>query len=540
MALSKAAREALDSQTRAYIEQVEREASRSQKAEQRWQRKYQTLEQRYEVLEERHRLLLFKRFARSSEQEPAGQQQLFAEAEETAEVSQTPEVEATTVTVAAHERKKGGRKGIDERHPRIDVLHDISEEEKQCACGDELVHIGEETREIVQVIPEQMWVERHVYPKYACHTCEGSGDEDRPAVRIAAREATILPRSIASPALIAFILVNKFVDHLPFYRQEKRFARIGIDISRQDMSNWTITVAQAIKPLIERFVALIRGGPFVQMDETELQVLKEPDRANTARSYMWLARGGPPDAPVLVYHYSRTRSGEYPRTLLEDYEGYVQADAYRVYRMLAEELGFILVGCWAHARRKFFEAGKATKKAGAAEIALKYIGGLYQAERELRAKDLEPQEFVEQRRAKVEPILAEFRPWLEEKQKTVVPSTLLGKAVEYTLNEWDALSRYLDRPEITPDNNAAENAIRPFVLGRKNWLFSGSPRGADASCAIYSLIETAKHNGLDPFAYLNYVFTNVPTITADDQWDELLPHNLDQETLAAALPTAMQ
>jgi transposase len=459
MALSEAAREKLDSTTRSYIEKLER-------AENRWQRKYQTLEQRYEVLEERHRLLLFKRFARSSEQEPAGQQQLFAEAEETVEAPEATEEQETTVTVAAHERKKGGRKGIDERHPRIEVVHDISEKEKQCACGDELMRIGEETREIVQVIPEQMWVERHVYPKYGCHACEGSGDEDRPAVRIAPREATILPRSIASPALIAFILVNKFVDHLPFYRQEKRFGRIGIEISRQDMSNWTITVAQAIKPLIERFVALIRGGPFVQMDETELQVLKEPDRANTAKSYMWLARGGPPEASVLVYHYSRTRNSEYPRTLLEDYEGYVQADAYRVYRMLAEALGFILVGCWAHARRKFFEAGKATKKAGAAEIALKYIGRLYQAERELRAKDLDPKKFVEQRRAKVEPILAEFRAWLDEKKKTVVPSTLLGKAVEYTLAEWDALSRYLDRPQITPDNNAAENAIRPFVLGR--------------------------------------------------------------------------
>jgi len=540
MALSEAARARLDPATRSYIEKIEREASRSQKAEQRWQRKYQTLEQRYEVLEERHRLLLFKRFARSSEQEPVGQQQLFAEAEETAEVPEATEGQQTTVTVAAHERKRGGRKGIDERHPRIDVVHDISEEDKQCACGDELVRIGEETREIVQVIPEQMWVERHVYPKYGCHTCEGSGDEDRPAVRIATREATILPRSIASPALVAFILVNKFVDHLPFYRQEKRFVRIGIDISRQDMSNWAITVAGAIKPLVQRFVASIRGGPFVQIDETELQVLKEPDRANTAKSYMWLARGGPPEAPVLVYHYSQTRNSEYPRALLEDYEGYVQADAYRVYRMLAEALGFILVGCWAHARRKFFEASKATKKTGAAEIALKYIGRLYHAERELRARDLDPTEFAEQRRAKVEPILAEFHPWLKEKQKTVVPSTLLGKAVEYTLNEWDALSRYLDRPEITPDNNAAENAIRPFVLGRKNWLFSGSPRGAEASCAIYSLIETAKHNGLNPFAYLNYVFNKVPTIAAEDEWDELLPHRLDQATVDAALPTAMK
>ena len=540
MTLSEAARQTLDPQTRAYLEELERNASTSKKAEDRWRNKYHNLEQRYEVLEERHRLLLFKRFARSSEQEPAGQQHLFAEAEETAEVVEPDETESTTVTVPAHERKKAGRKAIDPQHPRIEVLHDISDEDKQCGCGDELVRIGEETREILQVVPEQMWVERHVYPKYGCHTCEGSGDEDRPAVRIARREATILPRSIASTALVAFILVNKFVDHLPFYRQEKRFARIGIDISRQDMSNWTITVARAIKPLIERFVLRIRGGPFMQMDETPLQVLNEPGRANTTKSYMWIARGGPPEAPIVVYHYSPTRGSDYPRSLLADFEGHLQADAYRVYRMLAEEIGFILVGCWAHARRKFHEAAQASKKAGAAQEGMKHIRRLYEIERQLRGEDLSPEEFVDKRREKVLPVLDEFSSWLKKKEKTVVPSSLLGKAVAYTINEWDALSRYLDRAEISPDNNAAENSVRPFVVGRRNWLFSGAPRGAEASCAIYSLIETAKHNGLDPFAYLNYVFKKAPHIHDAEGWDELLPSRLDEATLTAALPTALK
>ena len=530
MTLSEAARQTLDPATRSYIAELE-------DGQQQWQRRYESLQQRYEVLEERHRLLLFKRFARSSEQQPVEQQQLFSEAEDTAELAGT---EQTTVTVPAHERKKAGRRAIDPRHPRIEVLHDISDEEKQCGCGDELVRIGEETREVVQVIPEQMWIERHVYPKYGCRACEGSGDEDRPAVRIAERETTILPRSIASPALVAFILVNKFVDHLPFYRQEKRFARIGIDISRQDMSNWTITVGRAIKPLIERFVVWIRGGPFMQMDETPLQVLNEPGRANTRKSYMWLARGGPPEAPVVVYHYSRTRGSDYPRSLLDGYEGYLQADAYRVYRMLAEELGFTLVGCWAHARRKFHEAAQASKKAGAAEEGMKYIGRLYEIERELRAEDLTAQAFVDKRREKVEPVLAEFSSWLKKQQLSVVPSSLLGKAVAYTIHEWDALSRYLDRKEITPDNNAAENHVRPFVVGRRNWLFSGAPRGAEASCAIFSLIETAKHNGLDPFAYLNYVFEKAPFIHDAEGWDQILPNRLDEAMLAAALPTALK
>jgi len=538
MTLSEAARRTLDPATRAYLEELERNASSSKKAEDRWRRKYETLEQRYEVLEERHRLLLFKRFARSSEQEPVGQQQLFAEAEETAEVPEPDETETTTVP--AHERKKAGRKAIDPRHPRIEIFHDISDEQKRCGCGAELVRIGEEPREIVQVIPEQMWIERHVYPKYGCHACEGSGDENRPAVLIAPREATILPRSIASTALVAFILVNKFVDHLPFYRQENRFARIGIDISRQDMSNWTIAVARAIKPLLERFVLMIRGGPFIQMDETPLQVLNEPERANTTKSYMWLARGGPPQAPVVVYHYSRTRGSDYPRSVLDGFEGYLQADGYRVYRMLAQEIGFTLVGCWAHARRRFHEAAQASKKAGAAHEGMKHIRRLYEIERELRGEDLSPQEFRDNRREKVQPVLDQFSSWLKAKQQTVVPQSLLGKAVTYALHEWDALSRYLDRPEITPDNNAAENSVRPFVVGRRNWLFSGAPRGAEASCAIYSLIETAKHNGLDPFAYLNYVFQKAPLIHDAEGWDQLLPNRLDEATLTAALPTALK
>lgn len=532
MGLSEAAQQTLTLETRAYIEELER-------ADEKWRTKYQTLELRYEVLEERHRLLLYKRFVRSSEQEPVEQQQLFTEDEQSAEAVDTAD-ESEETTVTGHTRKKPGRKAIDPRHPRIEVVHDIRDEEKQCGCGDELVRIGQDSREIVQMIPEQIWIERHVYPKYGCHTCEGSGDEDRPAVRIAPRKATILPRSIASPALVSFILVNKFVDHLPFYRQEKRFARIGIDISRQDMSNWTITVGTAVKPLIERMVALIRGGPFTQMDETPLQVLNEPGRANTTKSYMWLSRGGPPGSPVVVYHYSETRRSDYPRTLLEGYEGHLQADAYRVYRTLAEEFGFTLVGCWAHARRRFHEAVQASKQVGAAHEGMKHIRKLYQIERELRAKDFSPEAFVEKRREKVLPVFKELRSWLEKKERTVVSSTLLGTAVAYTLREWDALTRYLDRAEITPDNNAAENSIRPFVQGRRNWLFSGAPRGAHASCAIYSLVETAKQNGLDPFAYLNYVFEQAPLMHAPEDWDQLLPNRLDATTLRTALPSPLK
>ena len=475
------------------------------------------------ILNERLNLLLYRRFGRSAESAADGQGELFTEAEE-----EGAQIEVADEEIAAHTRSPRGRKPIDEDHPRIEILHDIPEEQKHCACGHELQRIGEETSERLQVIPEQIWVERHIRPKYACGNCEGSGDEEKPAVRVAPAEPSMIPGSIVTPGLLAFILVNKFVDHLPFYRQEKRFERIGFHISRQDMSNWTIAAAKRIMPLIGLFGDRIRAGPVVQMDETPVQVLGEPERENTLKSYMWLARGGPPEGPVCLYHYSRTRSAEYPRSLLGGYEGYLQADGYSAYGTLASENRKLrLVGCWAHARRKFFEAGKGNKKAGAAHEAVAKIARLYRIENELREEHLDDEQFLAERRARVEPELENLKNWLSKKALHVVPTSLLGKAVGYTLKQWESLVRYLDHPWLTPDNNAAENAIRPFVLGRKNWLFSGSPRGADASCAIYSVIETAKQNGLNPYAYLNWLFTRTPEITDDAEWEELLPQNLN-------------
>ncbi|POR00344.1 hypothetical protein AU468_09730 [Alkalispirochaeta sphaeroplastigenens] len=286
MALEPATLQQLDPHIRSYIEELERHREGARPADARWEKKYHALKVRHDALEEQLRLLLYKRFCRSSEQESVEQQQLFNEAEktvnETESNSETSEPGATgeTITVAEHSRKKSGRKSIDPKHDRTDHLHDISDEEKQCACGATLVRIGEETREVLNVVPLQIWVDRHIYPKYACHTCEGSADEDKPAVRTAPREPDILPRSIATPSLLSFILVNKFVDHLPFYRQEKRFEQIGVSISRQDMSNWTIKVAGKLQPLIDRFADLIRSGPLIQSDETPMLVMNEPGRAN--------------------------------------------------------------------------------------------------------------------------------------------------------------------------------------------------------------------------------------------------------------------
>ena len=531
-------RDHLEPHVRAYIDELEAENTTLSQKNDVLSELNGELTEELQTLEEKLRLLLFKRFGRSSEQSSitSNQGDLFTEPDDLGP-QEHGESNDDIVTVAAHTKKKPGRKPIDPKHPRFERVIDIPDEDKQCACGHELVRIGEDVSERVQVIPKQIWVDRVVRTRYACHHCEGSGDESKPAVRVAPVEPTVVPKGIATASLIAFILVNKFSDHLPFYRQEKRFERIGIAISRQDMSNWTIRSALILQPLIDRFRVLIRGGPVVNIDDTRVQVMNEPGRADTTTSFMWLARGGPPDAPVTLYHYSPTRNADYLRELLGGTSLYMQGDAYQVHELLAkEESGIVRVGCFAHARRKFYEAAHGSKKTGAAHEGMKYITQLYRVETELRADNRDDEAFVEARREQVKPILEKFHRWLVRKQETVVPSSLLGKAVNYTLDEWSALIRYLDHPALTPDNNAAENAIRPFVLGRKNWLFSGSPNGADASCTIYSLIETAKQNGLNPFSYLYYVLSEVPQITKTDDWDQLLPGNLTQQIISDAYP----
>jgi transposase len=493
------------------------------------------LERKAEVLEDELRLLRHKLFGRRSERltaEDLQQASLFDEAEWIIEQQNRRPAEST-IEVSAYSRRKRGRKPLPADLPREEVLHDIPEEEKICSCGAPLVRIGEETSEKLEIIPQQIKVIRHVRPKYACKACEGTDSEQ--AVKIAPVPPQIIPKSIATPGLLAYVLVSKFCDAIPFYRQEKLFSRIGIELSRVDFSNWAIQVARQCDPLIEVFFDEIRAGPVIQMDETRLQVMKELNRANTAKSFMWVIRGGPPENPVVLYRYHPTRSEKIPLQYLSEYEGFLQTDGYDGYEKAGKRAGITHAGCWAHARRKFDEASKASKKSGSAEEALSRIGKIYRIERELRAQQLEPEGFAKKRKEKVMPILKSFKKWLELKVLQIPPSTLLGKAVNYTLKEWEKLQKYLDSPFLTPDTNLVENSIRPFVLGRKNWMFSGSPQGAHASATLFSLIETAKANGLEPYRYLKYIFTKLPTATTQDDYRSLTPQYLDREEFQSFL-----
>jgi transposase len=421
---------------------------------------------RASVLEEELRLLRHKIFGRKTERfsiEDKKQSSLFDEEAEKFEEQEQGHPRAT-IQVAAHTRAKRGRKPLPADLVREEVVQDISEEQKWCSCGEPLVRIGEETSEKLDIVPAQLKVIRTIRPKYACKKCEGL--EISHPVKIAPLAPQIIQKGIATPGLLAFVFTAKFCDAIPFYRQEKQFARIGIELSRADFCNWSAQVARQCDPLIEVFLDEIRAGPVAQMDETRVQVMKELDRADTSKSFMWVIRGGPPGKPVIVYRYHPSRSASVPLQYLSGYQGFLQTDGYKGYEEIGELPGIIHVGCWAHVRRKFDEAAKASKKAASAHEALGRIAKIYRIERELRAKKLSPKEFLNKRKEEVLPVLLSFKGWLDEKAAQVLPSAHLGKALNYVLKEWEKLLRYLDTPYLTPDTNSIENAIRPFVVGR--------------------------------------------------------------------------
>ena len=441
-----------------------------------------------------------------------------------------PEVreEGEAIEVPAHQRRKSGRKPLPEELPRVEVMHDIAAADKVCGCGRELSRIGEEVSEQLDIIPAKIQVIRHIRPKYACRNCEGV-EADGPAVKIAPVPPQIIPKSIAGPGLLAHILTAKFIDHTPFYRQEKQFARLGVEVSRTSMCSWAMQAAIACRPLLNLLQEEVLAGSYLNIDETTLQVLQEPGRDPTSKSYMWIFRRGDPGRPILIYQYHPTRSGDVARSFLEDFTGFVQTDGYSGYDFLDHADHIRHIGCWAHVRRKFMDVINAqgkNRKTGAADMALSYIGKLYKLEKEAKAKSLSPTEVYRLRQTEAKPILDDMHRWLTRKSVQTPPKGLLGKAVSYALKQWDRLVGYLEDGRLAPDNNSAENAIRPFVVGRKNWLFSGTPEGAEASALLYSLIETAKANRLEPYAYLRHIFEKLPAASSLKDFETLLPWNM--------------
>ena len=455
------------------------------------------------------------------------QMRLFNEAE--IGIEGAIEIVETAVHVSSHGRRKAGRRPLPEGLPRIEVIHDLAEEEKICDFGVKLRQIGSEISEQLDVIPAQVRVIRHIRYKYACRPCDRLECESGAAVKIAPAPKQMIPKSIASAGLLAHVITGKFVDAVPFYRQEKQFLRLGVHLTRATMCLWAMRVALRCEVLLEFLHEEILAGPLVRIDETPLQVLNEPGRAATTKSYMWVFVGGTEDKPAVVYLYHPRREGSVPLEYLNGFQGYVQTDGYTAYDELGKQAGIKMLGCMAHSRRKFFEVTKAAKNAKSALEALSRIKKLYAIEREAKDRQLEAAEIRQLRQEKSVPILDAFKEWLDNKVDQVPPKSLLGKAISYSRGQWDRLIRYTEDGILTADNNIAENCIRPFVVGRKNWLFSYHPQGAAASAALYSLIETAKANKLEPYFYLRYLFDRLPLVDGNrDKLKKLLPQYVDK------------
>jgi transposase len=460
-----------------------------------------------------------KRFGKSSEAYP-GQGELFNEAE--ALVEQTVDVdEAQTIT---YTRQKPKREKISADIPRERVIHDISDADKFCDCCQHALHpIGEDTSEKLEFIPAQVKVIVNVRPKYACKACEKNGTSNK--IKQAPVPASIIPKGYATPSLLSQIITSKYQYGLPLYRQETMFKQYGIELSRKTTAQWMLKCADILQILYDTLRRLLLEQAVIHADETTLKVVSD----SNSKSYMWLYACGA-DSPegklagtdipnIVLYDYNASRAGQVAVDYLDGYEGYLHVDGYAGYHKTLA----ILIGCWAHARRYFTDAQKAMgkHKSGKIEWALNHIQKLYRVE--ILIKDKTPDERYRIRQEKSLPLLAEFKTWLMTSEQEVIKQNDLSKAIQYCLNQWEKLQRYTLDGRLSIDNNRAERAIKPFVIGRKNWLFSQTANGAHASAVLYSIIETAKANGLTPFDYLNRLLTELPKRKLTDDLTDLLP-----------------
>ena len=486
---------------------------------------------RIKILEEQLRLATHKQFAPSSEKlSGLGHPDLFFNEVETLGTKPDAEAQAAEIIVPEHTRERGKRKPIDATLPRKRIEHDIPDTEKMCACGCQKTRIGEVTSEQIDIEPAKACVLQHVRFKYACRTCEGTEDNG-PAVVTAALPAQPLPKSNCSPGLAAFITVSKYADGLPLYRLEGILARYKISASRTAMACWMIKLGDLVQPLIDLFNEMQLAYDVLQMDETAVQVLKEDGRAAKDKSFMWVRRGGAPGQTTILFDYAPTRAGSVPMKLLADYQGFLQSDDYAGYNATGRRDGVKHVGCLDHARRRFIKAVQAQHaiagaERGLAPEALKIIRKLYAIEKFARDAKMTADQRHKLRLEKARAIWDELRAWLDKSLSAAPPRTYTGKAINYLAADWPRLIRYLDDGRVEISNVLCENAIRPFVIGRKNWLFSDTPAGAHASAKLFSIIETAKAAGIEPYAYLRRIFEKLPQATTPADIAALLPWNV--------------
>jgi len=462
-------------------------------------------------------LLQRKKYAPQSEQVNWDQMGLFNEFEDAAEgplEEELAEVEDEKETITYERSKKKKRARLPENLPREEVIIDLDEKYKVCVHdGAKLEKIGEEVSEKLEIVPAKVFVQKTIRYKYACPCCD-EGLKTAPAPK------ALLPKTMASPSLIAYMIIAKFMDGLPLYRQEKIYARIGVILTRQSMARWLIEVGQKLIPLYNLLQEDLLSRHYLNMDETTVQVLKEDGKKATSKSYMWV-RYASGINPIVLYDYSPTRSGQVPIELLEGFKGYLQVDGYDGYSRVCQENNLTRLGCMDHARRKFKDAHNTSGGKDIGKRGLIFFKSLYKIEDDI--EKMTPDEKKKVRQEKSKPVLEEMKKWVDEKRGKVTPQSVSGKAINYFFNEYKYLIVYLEDGNLNISNCGVENKIRPFAIGRKNWLFSDSVEGAKFSAMFYSLIETAKANNVEPFDWLRRILEKLPYAETVDDYEDLLP-----------------
>jgi len=440
------------------------------------------------------------------------------EASDEDEVDKSDSTDSDIKNSAPKKKRKPKRTTLPKNLPRQSIEIDLKEEDKVCACGCQKNRIGEEITEKLEVIPAQCFIQEYIRYKYACKNCETG-------VSIAPMPDLFLPKSIAGSGLVAQTAINKYANHLPLYRQEGMWDALDLKMPRNTLCNWLMNAYEKCMPLWHVIKTKLQSDSYLQSDETPVQVLAEEDRTNKQKSFMWVYQSMSTDNRLVLFDYQETRAANNVKGMLEKFKGYLQTDAYKGYDWVDKESDITHLGCMAHARRPFAELVKTTKKIGKSHQAIAFFRQLYAVEKEARVKKLAAQERFQLRLDKSLPVLNKLNAWLETSIKTAASGSKLHKAIEYMLNHWDVLTNYLKDGRLEIDNNSTERQIRPFALGKKNWLFAASPRGAKASSLFYSLIASAKCNDLKPCDYLKYVFDNIGKCKTTADFERLLPFN---------------
>lgn len=488
-----------------YIEQLEVKCKSQED-------KIAMLEHKLDWLEEQIRLNQHKKFGPSSEKTAFDDQMALVFNE--AEGFQKDDLLEPTMEEITYKRKKTvGKKGeMLKDLPTETIIYELPEAQQSCPdCGGKRHVMGETPRYELKIIPAQVEVVEHVQLTYSCRHCEKTADH----VTMAKSKLPepVIKGSIASPSAVAHIVTEKFVKGTPIYRQEQDYKRNGIPLSRQTMSNWVNRCSiDWLAPIYETLKTDLVKRELLCADETTLQVLKEPGKTATSKSYMWLYRTAADGLGrnIVLYEYQPSRSQQHPKQFLRGYKGFLHCDGYAAYHNLPKTI--TICGCFAHVRRKFEEALKSIPKnqqlGSQAAIGKSYCDQLFRIEKQLA--DVTPDKRYEKRLELAKPVWDAYLVWL--KKANPLPQSALGKAVTYSLNQWKYLQNYLLDGRCELSNNRAERSIKPFVIARKNFLFANTPRGANASAIAFSLIETAKENNLNPFEYLKYIFEQLPNI----------------------------